>query len=246
MGQVQWEPWNNYYMKLFKKSLIIILFTTIIIGGAVFAGQLTPTGAPGTSFVTLTDIYEKILDNTYATSSRDYEPSLAPAGTHYTLQQIFDIIPAINPELVISGNSILGVDGTYDVSNLTPDKVATGTVYGVGLVGTWEAPVVDHYLLEGFGDPNTNGRYFDIGLIENGRRLFVNENGATCIAYFDVALFPQSAGWATANYPMIGGPYYGNPQGSVNVEDLPWRKIAPDDTATPPAGTVTKVGEPNP
>jgi hypothetical protein len=246
-------------MKLFKKSLIIILFAAAIIGGGVLAGQLTPTGAPGTSFVTLTDIYEKILDNTYATSSRGYEPGAAPAGTHYTLQQIFDAIPTISPESIIAGNSILGIDGTYDVSNLTPDKVATGTVYGIGLVGTWEAPVVDYYLLEGFGDSDTNGIYTDSGLTQNGRKVFVNENNLMCLAYFDWDAVPptppfsparESVGWATAffNPPStVLGPRYANPQGSSNVEDTPWRQYISGNVSFPlPIGTVTKVGEPNP
>jgi hypothetical protein len=243
-------------MKFFKKSLIIILFAISIIGGAVLAGQLTPTGAPGTSFVTLTDIYEKILDNTYATSSRSYEPSSAPAGTHYTLQQIFDAIPNIDPEKIISGHNILGVDGAYDVSNLTPDKVRLGTTYGTSSEGTWELPITDYYLLEGFGEANANGIYYDSGITMNGKKVFVNENNIQCIAYFDSpGNLPsyESVGWATASfYPdisgpeKIGAPRYCNPQGSANPEDGPWRQFFEGDFFPLPIGTVTKVGEPNP
>ena len=138
-ARVRWGLCNKI-MTLFKKNILIILFSAFIVVSNLFAGSLIPTNPPGTSLVTLSDIYEKIQDNNYATSSRSFAPNLAPAGTFVTLQNIWDkaaeIIDNINPETIIAPTTILGVTGTYDVSNLTPDMVATGTVYGNGLVGT--------------------------------------------------------------------------------------------------------------
>lgn len=145
MVQVRLGQWNKI-MNLFKKNILIILFSAFIIGANIFAGSLTPipTNQPGNTFVTLLDIYEKIQNNNYATSSRSFSPSLPPVGTFKSLQNIWDkiseITAGINPENIIASTTILGVTGTYDVSNLTPDKVATGTVYGNGLVGTWVPP----------------------------------------------------------------------------------------------------------
>jgi photosystem II stability/assembly factor-like uncharacterized protein len=123
-------------MKIDKTILTIVFLGILIFGAKLFAGQLIPTGLPGSTFVSLSDIYQKILNNTYTTSTREFIPTTTPAGTGFTLQNIFDAIPTINPDKIISGNTILGVAGTYDISNLTPDKVATGTIYGLGQVGT--------------------------------------------------------------------------------------------------------------
>ncbi|MEI6528125.1 MAG: hypothetical protein WCO10_00435 [bacterium] len=124
-------------MKKVRESLIIIFLGILAIGGTLLAGSLVPTSeAPGTSFVTLTDLHNKITNNSYSTSSRNFVPTSTPASTNFTLQQIWNAIPNIHADTIISGHTILGVAGAYNVSNLTPDKVATGTVYGLGQVGT--------------------------------------------------------------------------------------------------------------
>lgn len=141
-------------MKFLRELVIVLVSGIIITSVVVFAGSLTPINPPGTTFFTLSDIYEKIQDNNYATSSRVFTPSLAPAGTFVTLQniwdKIFEISSSINSENIIAPITILGVAGTYDVSNLTPDKVAQGVVYGNGFVGTRiSCPSGYHYVDDG-------------------------------------------------------------------------------------------------
>jgi hypothetical protein len=130
-----------------KKNIIVISLGILAVTGTIFAGHLSPTNTFGTSFVTLSDIYEKLQNNVYSTSSRSFAPVESPAGTHHTLQEIYDlansILSVINPENIIAGNSILGIAGTYDVSELSPDKVREGIAYGTSSVGTLLAYIPD-------------------------------------------------------------------------------------------------------
>jgi len=122
-------------MKYFKTSLFILI-SVISIFGVAIAGTLTPSSAPAATLITLNDLYQKVLNNSYVISVHSFNPTLGPASTNNSLQNIWNIIPMINSGNIISGYNVLGVSGTYNISSLTPDKVATGTVYGLGQVGT--------------------------------------------------------------------------------------------------------------
>jgi hypothetical protein len=236
-------------MKIFKKISLIIVLGTIFLGRLALAGSLDPTGPYPESFgVTLDDIYGKIQDNNYVVLSHQFNPQSAPAGTFHTLQEIFELIPTVNPDTVISGTTILGVAGTYDISNLTPDKVREGVSYGTSSVGTLVLGPADYYLLEGFGDPDTNGKYYDTGFVWNGKKVFANpvfSGTQKCLAYY-----AQGGFWETANYypnipgSEVGGPRYVNAPGSSNPEDVPWDQVFPSEFWPLPIGTVTKVGNP--
>lgn len=120
---------------IFNKNLIIVLSTALLLIGFVSAGELTPTNPPGTSYVTLSDIYNKISNNSYATTSRIFKPITSPAGTFNILEDIYDLIPTINPDNIIAGNTILGIQGNYDISNLTPENIREGIAFGTSTVG---------------------------------------------------------------------------------------------------------------
>jgi len=126
----------NKVVRIGKQILSIIFLSMLFVGGNLLAGSLEPATSPSSTFVTLADIYNKLVDNSRSTSIKIFNPTSLPTPTNFTLQDIWNNIPNINPGNIIFGNTILGVTGTYNVSNLTPDKVATGTIYGLGLVGT--------------------------------------------------------------------------------------------------------------
>ncbi len=125
------------FSNFFKHLLSYILGATLVIGGVVFAGTLTPSVSTDTAnFVTLSDIYNKIILNTYSTSTHSISTTSAPTASMHTLYEIYNIIPTLLPATILTNTTIMGVAGTYNTSNLIPGNVATGTAYGTSSVGT--------------------------------------------------------------------------------------------------------------
>ena len=121
-----------------KQIVTYILGAVLVIGGVVFAGSLTPSVSTNTSnFVTLSDLYNKIIDNTYSNSTHSVSTTSAPVSTMYSLSDIYNAIPTISTYIIINSATIMGVQGTYDISNLTPDKVRAGVTYGTSSIGTF-------------------------------------------------------------------------------------------------------------
>ena len=120
-----------------KQLITYILGAFLIIGGVAFAGSLTPSVNISTpNFVTLSDIYNKILNNTYTVSTHLVSTTSAPVSSMNTLSDIWNAIPTISAGTIINGTTIMGVAGTYNISNLTPDKVLSGITYGTSSTGT--------------------------------------------------------------------------------------------------------------
>ncbi len=98
-----------------KTGLVMsLVIATILTVTVVHAGSLTPpSGTPGATGYTLTDIYLRLTANTSATAANhSLSTSTAPAASFYTLTQIYNAIPTIDPATVATGTTILGVSGT--------------------------------------------------------------------------------------------------------------------------------------
>lgn len=70
-------------------------------------------------------------------------------GTMHTLGDVWNIIPTISAENILFGNSFMGIAGTYDITNLTPDKVKVGITYGTSSVGTFAVPICGDNMVTG-------------------------------------------------------------------------------------------------
>ncbi len=109
-----------------KSILSYILGATLVIGGVVFAGTLTPSVSIDTAnFVTLSDIYNKIILNTYSTSTHSISTTSAPVASMYTLLEIWNGIPAIDSSKMLDTYSLMGVTGAIAVK--TNDNAVTIT-----------------------------------------------------------------------------------------------------------------------
>lgn len=153
-------------LKNFIQGSLVVLISVLIIYGVVQANTTTftpPSGEPSAQFYTLTDIYNRLNDNSTASEGVHLFTFADPlSGTHYTLTEIYNKIPTIDPSKLLDGTPYLGVDGTwhpalvsevistatfgvnnatsgtYDVSNLTVSNVYYGKTFAVGLTGTLE------------------------------------------------------------------------------------------------------------
>ena len=124
-------------MKNKIKNLFCVIGIFLVFGSVVIAGSLSPSSSPIPSTHTLSDIYNKLINNLYTANilnSFDF-PTGEASSTMHTVEEIWNAIPNISSSTVISGNTILGIAGAYNVSNLTADKVASGTSYGINSVG---------------------------------------------------------------------------------------------------------------
>lgn len=121
-----------------KQLLYIVLGIIIISSSVVFAGSITPSSYLSPTTHTLNDIYQKLTNSSYTSDIADSFsfPTGEATSTMHTLEDIWNLIPTISSSTIISGNTILGIAGSYNTSNLTPSTVASGTVYGNGTVGT--------------------------------------------------------------------------------------------------------------
>jgi len=100
---------NNFF--------IYIIVASLVVGGIVFAGSLSPevgvtTNTP--NFITLEDLYQKVQLFTYSTSSHEVSTSSTPLNSMHTLQEIWDSLTAnpITSEAILPGQTILGIHGT--------------------------------------------------------------------------------------------------------------------------------------
>jgi len=66
----------------------------------------------------LEDVYNRLDTNAAATpGGHSFSPSGSPAGSLYTIDQIYEKIPAIDGSKILSGTSYLGVEGTIAVKD---------------------------------------------------------------------------------------------------------------------------------
>ena len=124
-------------MRLAKEIFIVLIAGIIVVGFVVFAGtdMIGPIGTPAATNISLDDIYAK-LTNTSIASKTFYPQKTTNETNFHDLKQLYDLLTPISSTTITSSTTIMGVAGAYNVSNLSPDKVATGTTYGTSSVGT--------------------------------------------------------------------------------------------------------------
>jgi len=129
-----------------KQITVIVIATTLVIGGVIIAGSLTPSGNTSTpTFYTLEDIYQKLNLNTYSASTHSVSTTSSPTGTMHTLSDIWDKIPTITASTVATGTTILGIPGTARIitgASETPDLAENGVgriENSNGLVEFWNS-----------------------------------------------------------------------------------------------------------
>lgn len=125
-------------MSKLKIFSLYLLGGVLVVSAISFAGSLSPSSSPSPTTHSLNDIYQKLIDNSYTESiPADFNfPTGEATSTMFTVEDIWNAIPEISSSTIISGETILGIDGIYNTVGLTPDRVASGTSYGVGLTGT--------------------------------------------------------------------------------------------------------------
>jgi len=142
---------------MLKRIYILILLGILFTSANVLAGSFTPSPAsPGAGGYTLSDVYNKISSSTYSYSSHAFDPTQGPAGTYFTLADIWNIIPAFITLAVNDLDSGIWGAGIYatttDLSVIEPDLVeekissesslfgVTGSCRGIptdGLISYW-------------------------------------------------------------------------------------------------------------
>lgn len=116
-------------LKNFIQGSLVVLISVLIIFTVVQAGTIKPpSGTPTATMYTLTDIYRKLTENDTFTatdpSSRSFTFSdPLQDDTHNTLTQIYNVIPTIDANKVLTGISYLGVSGT--MADNEGDNVST-------------------------------------------------------------------------------------------------------------------------
>jgi|WetSurMetagenome_2_1015567.scaffolds.fasta_scaffold01475_2 hypothetical protein len=130
-------------LKIIFSSFFTVVISVLVIVFFAHAGTLTPPGSaasngiPTSTSYTLANIYTRLTTNDTATEAGHvFSPAASPAGTFYTLKQIYDAIPTILTDQVLSGTSYLGKAGAYAITNLTAANVKNGITYGTSSTGT--------------------------------------------------------------------------------------------------------------
>jgi hypothetical protein len=107
---------------LFFQIIATTFVSLVVVFAVVEAGSLTPSGPPGASGFSLSDIYNRLTGNVDSQEAgHSFAPADKPGGSMYSLKQIYETIPIIDPAKVFLGISYLGVTGT-----LTPDGGTAG------------------------------------------------------------------------------------------------------------------------
>lgn len=147
---------------MFKKIDTLVILVVLILVGAVtvYAGSLTPPGAPANTMYTMTDIFNLSAGTTATLGSGTIPTTPSSVSPSFkTLTEIYDAIAAqianLSNEKIANGVSAFGFTGTllgdtdaakvltsatypgsyYDF-NLTASNVLAGVTFGVGLMGT--------------------------------------------------------------------------------------------------------------
>ena len=126
-------------MDYVKKGTVFLASMAIVVAVVAWANSdfTVSDGTPSPTGVTLDDIYNKLSNNT--TTSKSFSPDREPTqASYHDLGEIYSLLTPISSSTITTGSTIMGVSGSYNISNLTPDKVATGTHYGTSSVGTMQ------------------------------------------------------------------------------------------------------------
>ena len=138
-----------------KQITSYILGATLVLGGVVVAGSLTPTviNTNTPSFVTVSDLYNKITNNTFSVSTHAVSTTTSPASSMFTLTQVYNAIPTIDASKIATGTTYMGVVGTLSTTtNLIWSTGTSNDYWGVvesycstlteggQSAGTWRLP----------------------------------------------------------------------------------------------------------
>jgi len=137
-----------------KQIASYVLGATLVVGGVVVAGSLTPsanTSVP--NFVTVSDLYNKVTNNTFSASTHTVSTTTAPASSMYTVSQVYNAIPTLDASKIATGTTYMGVIGTLSTTTtLTWSTGSSNDYWGVvgpycsalteggQLAGTWRLP----------------------------------------------------------------------------------------------------------
>lgn len=132
-----------------KQILKNILFSIVVIlasYGITNAGDLFPSGATVSStFYTLGDVYNKLIDNTTTTPSHTLISLATPTSTFYTLTEIYDKIPSLVASNILDTASYMGVTGTIQTRTIA----STTAVISTGYYAATNLTIIDTDLSEG-------------------------------------------------------------------------------------------------
>lgn len=182
---------------------------------------------------TLTDIYNRLTTNATATEgNHSLSSSENPAGTMYTLKQIYEAIPTIDATKILQGTTYLGVGGTI----LTRTLSASSETVNAGYYTTTTLSAVDSDLLVGsiksgitiFG---IAGSYAGKKLVDTGQTgcWDVSGNPITC----GQSPAGQDAEYTSSNSPSTCEPSYtNNNDGTItdNCTGLMWKRCSEGQT----------------
>ena len=134
-------------LKNYKKTLMSICATIIVVGGVVLAGEITNNSTPSATAIpyTLADIYGKLTDPNYTAnpSHNLYPSSPVTPGSMPSLGDVYNAVPAYK---TLDGSTTTIEAGIYatttltdidtNVSGLLPENIASGTTM-FGITGTY-------------------------------------------------------------------------------------------------------------
>lgn len=126
---------NSIFTKSAQTLLAAGLAVCVLVV-VVYAGNLTPPGSQSAQSYTLGDIYKRLTSNTVTTAgNHSLSTTTSPASSFYTLTQIYNAIPTINPADFLSTSTYLGVTGSIQVK-AGNTVAASSSAQGTSLVLT--------------------------------------------------------------------------------------------------------------
>lgn len=153
-----------------KKSLLSVFILSLITSPFfTYAGTLTPPGSPAVTSYTLSDIYNRIVTNATATEGdHPFAATTTPQPTYRSLTEIYNAIPTIDPDTILSNTTYLGVTGTIEVKSEVDDNdvvLSSTSTNKIHLI-----PPQGYY--NGVAKVSTTSTNFVPGNIKNGVNIF--------------------------------------------------------------------------
>lgn len=104
-------------------TALFLIFAAFFIGTLIqtsYAGSLTPAVGPASTMYTLGDVYTKIANSTTTATegSASFTTPGSVSATFHTLKEIYELIPTIDTNKVLTGTTYLGVAGSATFSLL--------------------------------------------------------------------------------------------------------------------------------
>jgi hypothetical protein len=129
----------KYNLKQISVTFIAGLF---VVGGVILAGNINNSDAPDMTYISLSNIYEKLTTGATSTD-KTFSPLVGPASTMKTLSEIYEAIPVFQTLNEASTTLEAGIYATSTLlsdidTHLDPDNIADG-VEIFGVTGNLEA-----------------------------------------------------------------------------------------------------------